>query len=166
MGAVAKTHRFDWWPRETLRPPVIHTYMMLSKFPHERTNKAILGVGFHLYVLKKWTTEKSSTSCRPNLWILTAIFLWLSSLLPKILSTTPMQLSATSVFVINWFRMHLCTTFKPCVHCTTQRVQRWRVNPWSWDKKTNQRWKQHFGIATVKPKGRLSLCKCKTVCVY
>ena len=52
-----------------------------------------------------------------------------------------------------------------CVHCTTQRVQRWRVNPWSWDKKTNQRWKQHFGIATVKPKGRLSLCKCKTVCV-
>ena len=34
--------------------------------------------------------------------------------MPKILSTTPMQLSATSVFVINWFRMHLCTTFKPC----------------------------------------------------
>ena len=41
-------------PRETLRPPVTHTYMMLSKFPHGETNeggtegrtdKAILGVG-------------------------------------------------------------------------------------------------------------------------
>ena len=54
VGAVAKTHRFDWRPWETLRPPVTRTYMMLSKFPHGETNeggtegrtdKAILGVG-------------------------------------------------------------------------------------------------------------------------
>ena len=32
VGAVAKTHRFDWRPLETLRPPVTHTYMMLSEF--------------------------------------------------------------------------------------------------------------------------------------
>ena len=32
-------------PRETLRPPVTHTYMMLSKFRHGRRDKAILGVG-------------------------------------------------------------------------------------------------------------------------
>ena len=45
VGANAKTHRFDWRPRETLRPPVTHTYMMLSKFRHGRRDKAILGVG-------------------------------------------------------------------------------------------------------------------------
>ena len=38
VGAVAKTHRFDWRPREPLRPPVTHTYMMLSKFPHGGTD--------------------------------------------------------------------------------------------------------------------------------
>ena len=38
VGAVAKTHRFDWRPWETLRPPVTHTYMMLSKFPHGGTD--------------------------------------------------------------------------------------------------------------------------------
>ena len=37
VGAVAKTHRFDWRPRETLRPAVTDTYMMLSEFGDGRT---------------------------------------------------------------------------------------------------------------------------------